>query len=917
MATDITTLAIQLQSREAEKSLKVFNELLEAGSIQAKRMEHMKISVDVDEALKEISAFKRGFDDIANAAKDIHFDLGTFSMPTISPNLEATALEELKNFFKNQADDLRKQSDAMRFACTSAGEYAEKLRELNAVTREFDAATAKADAAMRLTVEADNRAAEAKRDLAQAEIELKKVSEQLNATHTGGTGDIMKLTAREEELKGEVNSLSEAYKKARAEADKLAAKLDLSAGKADETRARYEQLKKELAGIPTPTGKFSKSIDAFSTGAKHAGTTATKLARGFNAIAVAGGAAIPGLSKLGAAISMFAYSGPYVGAAVLGVGALAATIKKLSTQSDLEAQRVRENAEKALRYAKEASDFVSESEADWKRLGDLANMGSLTNEQNREATAIIQRLTDVYGALGIEIDKATGKLTGYAEARSKASERDAELQRETLRHAKEMAKINAINQVKSFYNSSGDSFVRARNQEILSTLTDKALSDSEKQKAINLYKERLQRVVAGMEKMTYQTQTYRHTEGSVYQTTQTYEISQSEAAETLKHVEKLETAWNAANKAKRDLEKFDTREIEEYSKEAGKIARTLLESERMLVSENGIMRLKTGAESYQEQKSRISEIGAEIDRVQQKISEESKGALAILNNGKQAGLYLIELQTERNTLYEKTLNYEQRITEEQRKQREALNDAINAEQNRLSLFKSGFILNATGGLVRKKNADELAADRTESISALISRISELNGKGDDQTIEDLKELTSARAELASLQAEQLKYRDQLATAEKQNALARKDYLFDEHGAVIRKKTEAEIQRAREQELAMLQAKLRGSEAGTLERAQAQAELDRLAIDEYNWRKRFDMPAMYQRARAENTRLVKGVEAKSTAALALESRTFQRGGQDKTEKEMLEVQKDNNRVLEQFYSSVSNSLYGLESMLKPL
>ena len=217
MATDITTLAIQLQSREAENSLKTFNDLLTEGSKNAKSMEHIKIRMDVEEALKGLSDFKAGFDDIAKTAKDIHFDLGTFSMPTISPNLEATALEELKNFFKNQADDLRKQSDAMRFACTSAGEYAEKLRELNAVTREFDAATAKADAAMRLTVEADNRAAEAKRDLAQAEIELKKVSEQLNATHTGGTGDIMKLTAREEELKGEVQNLSKAYKEAQAE----------------------------------------------------------------------------------------------------------------------------------------------------------------------------------------------------------------------------------------------------------------------------------------------------------------------------------------------------------------------------------------------------------------------------------------------------------------------------------------------------------------------------------------------------------------------------------------------------------------------------------------------------------------------------------------------------------------------------
>lgn len=918
MATDITTLAIQLQSREAEASLKTFNELLEEGSRNAKRMERVKIGVDVSEALKELSSFKTGFDDIAKSAANIHFDLGMFSMPNISPNIETTALEELKTFFRNQADDLRKQSESMRFAGESAGEYANNLRVLHTAMRELDAATAKADAAMRLTVEADNRAAEAKRNLTQAEIELKRVSEQLNATHTGGTGDIMKLATREEELRGEVQKLSEAYKVAQAEADKLAAKLDLSAGKADEARARYAQLKASLDEIPAPAGKMGKSVDAFSVGAKKAGTAATKLARGFNAIAFAGGAAIPGLSKLGAAISMFAYSGPYVGAAVLGVGALAATIKNLCAQSDLETQRVRENAERAMQSARAAREFVSESEADWKRLGDLSNMGSLTNEQNREATVIIQRLTDVYGALGIEIDKATGKLTGYAEARAKASERDAELQRETLRHAKEMAKINAINQVKSFYNSSGDSFVRARNQEILSTLTDKALSDSEKQKAINLYKERLQRVVAGMEKMTYQTTSYQHTEGSIYQTTKTFEISKSEAAETLKHVEKLETAWNAANKAKRDLEKFDTREIEEYSKEAGKIARTLLESERMLVSENGIMRLKTGAESYQEQKSRISEIGAEIERVNKKITEADKGELAILDNGKQAGLYLIELQTERNALYEKTLTYEQRITAEKAKQREALDDAIKAEQTRLSSFKSGYILNATGAIVRKKNTDELAQDRAEEIRTLRAFLGGYNG-GYGETLEDQKDVVAAQLKLTQLQAEQLKYRDQLAAADKQSAIARKGYVFDSNGSVIRKKTEAELQQIQAKEIEAAREQLKATGAGTLERAQAQAELDRLAIEAYNMRKKTGAAAAYQEARAENTRLVRGIEARSSEALALEARTFRRDDNKETEilKQLESGQKSFERNVIAELKQIGDVFLNLQDKIRPL
>ena len=216
MATDITTLAIALQSKEAESNLKVFNELLATGSDQAKKMEHLSIGVDVNEALKELAALKAGYDDIAKSAENIHFDLGT-NMPTMPEQpIDTTALEELKTFFQTAAEEMRAQSEAlteslgrigagaeagsagvrtagesMREATAAAGEYAEKVRELAAAKKELEKLTAKADADGQAAYNADQKAREAKHDLLVAERELQKVSEQLAATHTGGVGNIM------------------------------------------------------------------------------------------------------------------------------------------------------------------------------------------------------------------------------------------------------------------------------------------------------------------------------------------------------------------------------------------------------------------------------------------------------------------------------------------------------------------------------------------------------------------------------------------------------------------------------------------------------------------------------------------------------------------------------------------------------
>ena len=54
------------------------------------------------------------------------------------------------------------------------------------------------------------------------------------------------------------------------------------------------------------------------------------------------------------------------------------------------------------------------------RLGQLAEAEKLNNAESAEAAAIIEVLTERYGDLGIKIDEATGKITGFSEGQKKA-----------------------------------------------------------------------------------------------------------------------------------------------------------------------------------------------------------------------------------------------------------------------------------------------------------------------------------------------------------------------------------------------------------------------------------------------------------------------------------------------------------------
>lgn len=1182
MATDITTLAIALQSKEAESNLKVFNELLESGSDKAKRMERMTIGVDVDAAIRQLNTLRASYEEIAKTAQNIHFDMGInpemFS-PKSTPSVDVSALEELKSFFQQQAEAVRQQAElvssamekmgtgaetasasfrttgeSMRVAGVAAGEYAEKVRELNAAKKEQEKADAKSEADAQAVFEADKKAARAKRELAKAEQELAEAT-AIYQKHQGSGKRRFMMEDLEyyESLPKKIEELKKAYEIAQSEADKFGKKLDVSSAKAEEARQKIEQLKAELAGIPAPAGKAGAAVDTFGKNAKLAGTTVTKLARGFNAVAFAGGAAIPGLTKVGMAISMFAYSGPYVGAAIVGIGLLATAIKNIREQSELEAQTIRENAERALKSAQAVKQFISESEADWNRLGELNTVTELSNAENKEAAAIIERLTETYGILGIEIDKTTGKLKGYAEARAWASKEDAALQRSELEFSADSAQANYEKVIEDFKKNAGQIY------SIFGARLDDARIDYFQDSADNLIKmlsdnivgenvkiDEFRRIISDAQSIIKGDKTVEYLDTSwekeslgalkIY-----LNISKKEAAEYIKQVEKVKEAYTAARDAKKALEKFDTNGVEQYAQEAGKIAAKIAEAEKKLSQdETGNYQLKTADEIYLEQKNRIAEIDAERADVAKEAAEDE---MSILKNGKKAGIYLKELELERLNLIEKTLTYEQRITAEKERERKALNSAIDAEQMRLNTLQLGYEIGKDGDLLRKKTDEEQELDRIESIAAVKARIAELEGKGaNNQTLEDLKALTSARLELANLQAEHLayekrisdeiekqaktewektnavkeqlktlsaaytidktngalreknadekandrldeiaelqeqikslsataarrdatpeelaqwggrynpatgkmdgaqkqsgwrgllsdgrgnfmteysitreingkkveiplivpdtteeeliriakdmngelvdmsdieekaeafakerlangkspffngdaadealrnvnanaedfaklveaqtrllqlqyeqsQYAESLKTAAKANEDARKGYVFDDSGAVLRRKTEKELLTEQEEEIAAARKRVAETQSGTQERLDAEAELTRLEIEAFNMRKKNNTADMLNEARANNSRLVQGIEARSSAALALEARSFRRDDSEtailKDTKEVQTDIKDAVTKLLTGFTDFTSTFSDVKNLLQPL
>lgn len=471
MANDITTLAIEIQSQEAERNLRTFNELLSLSSQTANKMEKVSIEVDVQAALEQLQSLKAGYDDLAASAQN------TGAAPSYgAPSIDTEALNAIKEFFvtssemskafreemeqfneavKKLEDDTMKVASAggknnstMRGAATVSREYAAALKELLAAQKEMEKASAKADEDGRTLNAADEDAAAVKKKLIAAQRELKAVTEALNATHNGAGGDIIGLSQKEEYLKNRIAELKTVYEEARNSAEKFNAKLEDSAAKADAASEKYKEIKAKVEAMPKdPMGGASQSTETFAEKAKLCGGQLTKLARGFNSVAMMAGGVIPGVAGLGRAISMFGMVNPYVAAATLAIGAAVAVYHEYNEIMQDTAVAARDMAAEQAKVAESFKKEAQERQGNLDRLSVLNSYENLYDVEKEESRKIVEKLTAAYKGLGIQYDALTGKVTNLDEVSKKMAEQDRQRLLEEQKKAVDMARSAAAAQL--------------------------------------------------------------------------------------------------------------------------------------------------------------------------------------------------------------------------------------------------------------------------------------------------------------------------------------------------------------------------------------------------------------------------------------------------------------------------------------
>lgn len=119
-------------------------------------------------------------------------------------------------------------------------------------------------------------------------------------------------------------------------------------------------------------------------------------------------------------IATFATSvGAATAAATAGIGALVAGIVYFSTTAEKGADKARDLAQ-ATQERAQANEAARQKDAElFKELQNLANQGSLTNEEFVRGKQIISQLTSKYGDLGISVDDVAKKFGMATDAKSR------------------------------------------------------------------------------------------------------------------------------------------------------------------------------------------------------------------------------------------------------------------------------------------------------------------------------------------------------------------------------------------------------------------------------------------------------------------------------------------------------------------
>ena len=933
MANDITTLAIEIQSQEAERNLRTFNELLSLSSQTAKKMEKVSIEIDVQGALAQLQALKTGYDDLASSAQNVHIDMGGGEAPTV----DTSALEALKDFFTTSAEMSKAMREEMtQFneallqleansvkAATAGGshtesmsggvsmsrEYAAALKEVAAAQKEMEKAAAKADEAMKATVAADEDAEAVKRRLMKAQRELANVSKQVNEFYHTQQGNIIELSEKEEYLKNKVAELKGVYAEAKAAAEKFNQKLEESGEKADAARQHYQELKAQLDAMPQPMGQVTGSMGNFSHSARGAATQVTKIARGFNAVAYSAGAAIPALTKVGQVVGTFAYAGPIVGSIVVGVGALAAAIKHMYDEYQKGFKLAHEHAVQAQKDFQDTKSSIADLTKEWDRLGELTSAGALTNEQNLEATRIIGHLTDVYGDLGLGIDAATRKLKGYSQARAEANEREREHEIYMARQALKKARRDAAKQRERY-----EGVDAAR--DFLATLKGK--SDEEIWRALQKRKSELEDIQANEKRYTHSIGKSRtssaYRSGGIFNAAmmsaasptgqlppQVVELQLKEmeggiaAAKVDKELELLKgdgkdnkgliDAYKRAAEAKRTLAEIEIAPQSRFNRQ-----REALAKQGLQIDESGNARLLTAAEQYVKQKAEISSLERDI-------------ATEVQRHGKTSEEYL-RLEAQREKLLLSTLQYEKKITAEQERRRKGISAKYKQDP--------------TTEIWRRKDSAEIDLFRAAEQIKLLKEMQEMRRNYAEETggdidkdfakgklPEDIREkFAKKQREYDELSIQRLTAREARQAAIKQREAGRKNFVYGRNGQIIREKTDKEKDRDLAAELAEAKKRAKRYTEGSEEWHRAMMEVDRLQQEQFRRKQETSYSNLGFSEKQAHNNMVQGIRAQSSQALQLETRNF-----NKPDNAWKTLEKTQTRI----YDTVSGYGTHIESM----
>lgn len=1013
MATDITTLAIAIQSQEAERNLQTFNALMLESSKIAAPLEKITLAVDASAALAQIQALKTGYDDLASSIGNLN-GIGPGVPDLSAPNMEFSTegMEAMKEFFAVTAemskmfrDELAQLNAAMQMLEANAGkvgsaggnttatmseaaavsrEYAAKVREVAAAQKELEKAVAQADAAMKATAEADEDAEAVKKRLEKAQRELAQVSKQLAATHRGMGGDIIKLSEREEYLKNKVAELKNVYEEAKAAAEKFNQKLEESGEKADAARQRYQELKAQLDAMPKTSFRgASESVQTFAEKAKLAGAQLTKLGRGFNSIAMLAGGAIPGVSGLGRAISMFGMVNPYVAAAALAIGACVAVYKEYDKVMQDTAVSAREMAEEQAKLATSFKREAQERQSDLDRLAVLNSYETLYDGEKEESRIIVEKLTRAYQDLGIEYDKLTGKVSNLTDVSKQKTEQDRQRALEKQKEAVEMARSAAATQLEE----------SARN-------------------SVGWFKNLFTGFMGFSPGFSFQPF------GIPIWGAQSAQSHADEWYDYIKNAKDLEDQIKRVNKAILYLDQIRQKggndawalDAADWSEQLKKARTTLLTYQEQYKKYREIQEQR-GVGGGRSQEDIDKSLRADEEKLKMarlasmsasERNRENIAALEELNVKKQEFAALdqtsnVVYRGEKIPAAQALLKIETEITNRTR-ERLAYEKKLEAEKAKLAAIQRTYLLDDQGNVVRRRTSDEQAKMRDQEIQALRAKIDTLldaiparrratgeelrnwgkrfnpatgkmdgeqkqagwrgilpDGKGGvmtevsvgtqingkevqiplivpDSTEEDLRriaqiangeltdipddlmekavafakkrinagksafyngdaedealrrvntresifeDLKKFQTELVKLQGEQLSYREANKNAKQRLADARKDYVFDRQGNMVRRKTEAERLSMMKQEIAAQKAKVKATTEGSTERYQEQQKLDAMQQKYIQERMKNSAPAFAQQQIRNNSTVVQGIQARSSEALRLQARNFNR------------------------------------------